>query len=145
MVRFDIKCRAHYICNCNLLVLILISPFPEIPLFHILNACVTFGNVFATDTAVQHVTSLREEDRLSCVIEDVVFEVPPHYRKASDHRRHFGPEDEDDLLQLALQRSLIESGTEEDEVDIWEALRVQRPITPMNQQFGLDEDVQLQR
>lgn len=104
----------------------------------------TFGNVFATDTPVQHVTSLKEEDRLSCVIEDVIFEVPAHYRTASDHRRNYGPEDEDDLLQLAIQRSLIESGTEDDEVDIWEALRVQRPITPMNNHF-VDEDVQLQR
>ena len=121
------------------------SGFPvkiEIPLLHILNACVTFGNVFGTDSPVQYVTSLKEEDRLSCVIDDVVFEVPASYRSA-DHRRQFGPEDEDDLLQLALQRSLIESGTEDDEVDIWEALRVQRPVTPMNN--FVDEDVQLQR
>lgn len=104
----------------------------------------TFGNVFATDTAVPNVTNLREaEDRLSCVIDDVIFEVPANYRKAADYRRQYGPEDEDDLLQLALQRSLNESGAEEDEVDIWEALRVQRPITPMN--HFVDEDVQLQR
>lgn len=103
----------------------------------------TFGNVFATDTAVQHVTTIKEEDRLSCVIDDVVFQVPPNYRQASDHRRQFGPEDEDDLLQLAIQRSLIEAGTEEDEVDIWEALRAQRPVTPMPNLA--DEDVQLQR
>lgn len=89
-------------------------------------------------------TNLREaEDRLSCVIDDVIFEVPANYRKAADYRRQYGPEDEDDLLQLALQRSLNESGAEEDEVDIWEALRVQRPITPMS--HFVDEDVQLQR
>lgn len=104
----------------------------------------TFGNVFATDASVQHVTSLKEDERLSCVIDDVIFEVPSHYRKAADyHRRQYGPEDEDDLLQLALQRSLVEAGTEDDEVDIWEALRVQRPVTPMNN--FVDEDVQLQR
>lgn len=101
--------------------------------------------MFATETAVQHVTNLKESDRLSCVIDDVVFEVPANYRKAADYRRQFGPEDEDDLLQLALQRSLIEQGTEDDEVDIWEALRVQRPVTPMNNFNVVDEDVQLQR
>lgn len=104
----------------------------------------TFGNVFATDAPVQHVTSLKEEDRLSCVIDDIVFKVPPHYRKAADARRQFGPEDEDDLLQLAIQRSLVESGTENDEVDIWEALRGQRPVTPMMNNFS-DDDVQMQR
>lgn len=119
--------------------------FTEIPLFHVLNACVTFGNVFGTDTAVQHVVSLREdENRLSCLIDDCVFDVPADYRRTSDgdHRRQMTLEDEDDLLQFAIQQSLIETGSENDEVDIWEALRGHRPITP--NQFS-DEDTQLQK
>lgn len=124
------------------------SGFPvkfEIPLIHVLNACVTFGNVFAMDTPVKNVDYLREDDsqRLSCVIDDSCFEIPPNYvNKGADYRRQLGFEDEDDLLQYALQQSLIESGTESDQVDIWEALKAPRPLSPAN--LG-DEDAQLQR
>lgn len=117
----------------------------EIPLFHVLNACVTFGNVFALDTPVENVTHIKEEDndRLTCVIDDRCFDVPANYaNKGADHRRQLTFEDEDDLLQFAIQQSLMETGSETDEVDIWEALKAQRPITPSN--FS-DEDQQLQR
>lgn len=124
------------------------SGFPvriEIPLFHVLNACVTFGNVFGLDAAVKYVEHLREEDsqRLSCVIDDSCFEIPSHYtNKSNDYRRQLPFEDEDDLLQYALQQSLLEAGTESEQVDIWEALKAQRPMSPANL---TDEDAQLQR
>lgn len=117
----------------------------EIPLFHVLNACVTFGNVFGLDTPVKHVEHLREEDsqRLSCIIDDSCFDIPPNYAdKSADYRRQLTFEDEDDLLQYALQQSLIESGTESEQVDIWEALKPQRSLSPAN--FN-DEEAQLQR
>lgn len=117
----------------------------EIPLFHVLNACVTFGNVFALDQPVKHVDHLREEndERLSCVIDDSCFDVPMHYaNKSADYRRQMTFEDEDDLLQYAIQQSLMETGSETDQVDIWEALKAQRPLSPAN--FS-DEDAQLQR
>lgn len=148
------------------------SGFPvkiEIPLFHVLNACVTFGNVFALETAVPHVSQIREQpafgagedddddgdhigatsssppntDRLTCIIDDCCFDVPPHYtNKGADHRRQLTFEDEDDLLQFAIQQSLMETGSESDQVDIWEALKAHRPITPNN---FTDEESQLQR
>lgn len=124
------------------------SGFPvkiEIPLFHVLNACVTFGNVFALDTPVKSVEHIGEEgvDRLSCVIDDSVFDVPTHYiNKGADYRRQLTFEDEDDLLQYAIQQSLLESGSETEQVDIWEALKGQRPLSPSNLS---DEDAQLQR
>lgn len=124
------------------------SGFPvkiEIPLFHVLNACVTFGNVFGLETPVKNVENLREEDsqRLSCVIDDSCFDIPPNYAdKSADYRRQLTFEDEDDLLQYALQQSLIESGTESEQVDIWEALKPQRSLSPAN--FN-DEEAQLQR
>lgn len=125
------------------------SGFPvkiEIPLFHVLNACVTFGNVFGLETPVKNVEQLHEEDnqRLSCIIDDSCFDVPPHYAdKGADYRRQLTFEDEDDLLQYALQQSLLESNSDESEqVDIWEALKGQRPLTPGNLN---DEDAQLQR
>lgn len=118
----------------------------EIPLLNVLlNACVTFGNVFALDTPVKNVVNLREDDtqRLSCVIDDCCFDIPSNYaNKSNDYRRQLTFEDEDDLLQYALQQSLLESGTESDKVDIWEALKTDRPMSPAN--FG-DEDTQLQR
>lgn len=141
------------------------SGFPvkiEIPLFHVLNACVTFGNVFALESPVPYVSQIREQpaigdddgnaatsttplntDRLTCIIDDCCFDVPPHYtNKGADHRRQLTFEDEDDLLQFAIQQSLMETGSESDQVDIWEALKAHRPITPNN--FS-DEESQLQR
>ncbi|XP_055534838.1 ankyrin repeat domain-containing protein 13B isoform X2 [Wyeomyia smithii] len=111
------------------------SGFPvriEIPLFHVLNAVVTFGNVFAIDTAVTNVSHLKEsDDRTTCIIDDCCFDVPAEYvRRGSEFRRQVTFEDEDELMQFAIQQSLIESGSENDEVDIWEALRAQRPLTP---------------
>lgn len=124
------------------------SGFPvkiEIPLFHVLNACVTFGNVFAIETPVKNVSYIREDDdRTTCVIDDQCFEVPSHYthRGASSfNRRQLAFDDEDDLVQFAIQQSLLESGSENDEVDIWEALKIQRPNTPS----ALHEDTDLMR
>ncbi len=122
------------------------SGFPvkvEIPLFNFLNACVTFGNVFALETPVEHVTNIQEKDRLSCVIDDRCFDIPTNYtNKGGDYRRQLTFEDEDDLLQYAIQQSLIETGSESEQVDIWEALKAHRPVTPNN--FS-DEDAQMQR
>lgn len=98
------------------------SGFPvkvEIPLFHVLNALITFGNVFALETAVPHVTNIKEEDdRLTCVIDDECFEVPPNYEnRASDYRHQgLGFEDEDELLEYAIRQSLVDTGTENEEV-----------------------------
>lgn len=64
------------------------SGFPikvEIPLFHVLNAVITFGNVFSLDSPVQHVSVIREEEndgRVSCVIDgniSVIIFVRSHY------------------------------------------------------------------
>lgn len=143
------------------------SGFPvkiEIPLFHVLNACVTFGNVFALDTPVPNVTYIREDtvangrdaddeeegaaanciaERLTCIIDDSCFDIPADYtNKGADHRRQMTFEDEDDLLQFAIQQSLLETGSESEQVDIWEALQAHRPLTP--NPFG-NEDEQLQR
>jgi hypothetical protein len=55
------------------------SGFPvkiEIPLFHVINAQITFSNIQARDTPVPGVTSFREESgRSSAAIDDSVFEV----------------------------------------------------------------------
>ncbi|XP_050309299.1 ankyrin repeat domain-containing protein 13D isoform X2 [Anthonomus grandis grandis] len=124
------------------------SGFPvkiEIPLFHVLNARITFGNIFAMDNPVPKVSTIQEEDRLTCILDDSLFQCPSGYVQiaSTDSRRQYSNEEEDDLLQFAIQQSLIESGTEKEEVDIWEALRGQkpsRPETPVN-----TEERELQR
>ncbi|XP_040162660.1 ankyrin repeat domain-containing protein 13D isoform X1 [Anopheles arabiensis] len=123
------------------------SGFPvkiEIPLFHVLNAVVTFGNVFAIENPVPHVSHIRESDeRVTCVIDDACFEAPSGYgvrRGIADFRQQLTFEDEDELMQFAIQQSLVDSGSENDKVDIWEALKAPRPLTPLYY-----EDEQLQR
>lgn len=129
-----------------LILYIILFIFIEIPLFHILNAVVTFGNVFGMENDVTHVTHIRENDRVTCVIDDQCFDIPSYYtKKGADYRRQMTFEDQDDLMQFAIQQSLLDNGNkgnpdDNDEVDIWEALKVERPLTP-----NYYEDAQLQR
>ena len=44
-----------------------------------MNACVTFGNIFAMDESVTGVSLIHEAERLSCSIDDSCFEVPANY------------------------------------------------------------------
>lgn len=131
------------------------SGFPvkvEIPLFHVLNACITFGNVFAMTTPVENVSVIHEDDRITCIVDDRCFDIPSQYaNKDSDVRRQMTL-DEDDMLQYAIEQSLVESssgacgviqqGT--DKVDIWEALRTQYPEGGIGGLPG-DDDAQFQR
>ncbi|XP_068214206.1 ankyrin repeat domain-containing protein 13D [Palaemon carinicauda] len=143
------------------------SGFPvkiEIPLFHVLTARITFGNIFGLDEAISNVGTVSEEERLSCVIDDSVFEAPTGYTIIghSDQQHLQMSMDEDDaLLQYAIQQSLVEAGTEQDQVDIWEALQADhkptvrpqgpnskpasRPSTPSRLSLQTIEDAQLQR
>ncbi|CAG9856866.1 unnamed protein product [Phyllotreta striolata] len=125
------------------------SGFPvkiEIPLFHILNARITFGNIFGTDQDVEKVARVQEENRLTCVLDENLFKCPSGYVHISlDGRRQFSTEEEDDLLQFAIQQSLIDSGTEKEEIDIWEALKTQKPSGQKTPDFMGEEERQLQR
>lgn len=135
----------------------------EIPLFHVLTARITFGNIFGLDEAIDKVATISEEDRLSCIIEESIFEAPSGYTTIghSDQQHLQMSLDEDDaLLQYAIQQSLVEAGTEQDQVDIWEALQADKPVvrpqapdskpgsgpcTPARLSLQTIEDAQLQR
>jgi len=109
------------------------SGFPvkiEIPLFHVINARITFSNIQALDIPVEGVTSVREESgRSSVAIDDGVFATPRSYEAlggASENTmRLYGHnnEEEEIMLQYAIRQSLGETnGDQADQVDIWEAL-----------------------
>ncbi|KAH8283556.1 hypothetical protein KR018_006456 [Drosophila ironensis] len=124
----------------------------EIPLFHVLNACITFGNVFALTSPVDHVATLQEDDRVTCLVDDRCFDVPLSYtNRGSDARRQI-PIDEDDMLQYAIEQSLVETSgaggacgvdaRDDDKVDIWEVLRGQSVV---GSDLLPEDDEQLQR
>ncbi|XP_076653675.1 ankyrin repeat domain-containing protein 13D isoform X2 [Halictus rubicundus] len=118
----------------------------EIPLFHILNARITFGNIFGMDQEVPHVGHLQETNTMTCLVDDSCFEAPMGYvNLGAEVRTQFSLEEEDDLLQFAIQQSLLEAGSERDEVDIWEALRAQKPSRPTTPNMTAEEETQLQR
>ncbi|XP_060754076.1 ankyrin repeat domain-containing protein 13B isoform X2 [Neoarius graeffei] len=128
----------------------------EIPIYHILNARITFGNlngcedggVGRTET---HVDGQKDSPRTetpspgsdsssvssssstnSChggEIPASVFEAPRGYSILGGNQRESMREEEDDLLQYAIQQSLLEAGSEYDQVTIWEALTNSKPGT----------------
>ena len=52
----------------------------EIPLFHVVNARITFSNIQALDIPHQGVTNIKEESgRFSVAIDDAVFDIPRSY------------------------------------------------------------------
>lgn len=109
----------------------------EIPLYHILNACVTFGNLYGADAPaygvicdrtaasslsntsgeplVEHLSQGAVHHKMeptSCVVEDCVFDVGRGYHVVEEASPgHFGTIDEEEqLVQMAVQRSLVEYG-----------------------------------
>lgn len=93
-----------------------------------MNAHVSFNNIFGTQTAVPGVTSIRDGYRLMCDIDESLFEPPSHYtfignsncvhgsvhastrvnyRRLFPDLRKRSLEEDDDLLQYALQNSVI--------------------------------------
>ncbi|NWR76347.1 AN13B protein, partial [Centropus unirufus] len=126
--------------------------FPaEIPIFHILNARITFGNLNGCDEPVSSLrhspsseapspssdsSSVSSSSSLTscraCEMDPALFEVPRGYSVVGSHQDALR-EDEDDLLQFAIQQSLLEAGSEYDQVTIWEALTNSKPGThPMS-------------
>ncbi|XP_055258562.1 ankyrin repeat domain-containing protein 13B isoform X2 [Moschus berezovskii] len=124
----------------------------EIPIFHILNARITFGNLNGCDEPVPLVRGSPSSETPSpgsdsssvsssssttscrgCEISPVLFEAPRGYSVLGGQREATTRDDDDDLLQFAIQQSLLEAGSEYDQVTIWEALTNSKPGThPMS-------------
>ena len=103
----------------------------EIPLFHVINARITFSNIQALDTPVQGVTCIKEDEgRSSVAIDDAVFAIPRSYEMlggaSETSMRMYGQnnDEEEIMLQYAIRQSLgdTSNGDNCDQVDIWEAL-----------------------
>uniref|UniRef100_A0A8C7GS15 Ankyrin repeat domain 13D n=1 Tax=Oncorhynchus kisutch TaxID=8019 RepID=A0A8C7GS15_ONCKI len=120
--------NAHFAKLRDFITLSLPPGFPvkiEIPLFHVLNARVTFSNLCGCDEPVSSVTVHTPEEALhpfNCEVDPSVFEPPPDYTTLGPGRSEPMRDEDDNLLQFAIQQSLLDAGTESDQVTIWEAL-----------------------
>ncbi|KAI2657183.1 Ankyrin repeat domain-containing protein 13D [Labeo rohita] len=123
----------------------------EIPLFHVLNARVTFSNLCGCDEPVSSVIVQSPQGAteagqtpppLQCEVDPSVFEPPPEYTTLGPGRSEPMRDEDDNLLQFAIQQSLLDAGTESDQVTIWEALTNTRPVS---QPPLYEEDSQLER
>uniref|UniRef100_A0AAY4EUG7 Ankyrin repeat domain-containing protein n=1 Tax=Denticeps clupeoides TaxID=299321 RepID=A0AAY4EUG7_9TELE len=106
----------------------------EIPIYHILNARITFGNLNGCEEGGR--SDGETEGQKDCLRTDTpspgeippcLFEAPPGYSVLGGTQRENMREEEDDLLQFAIQQSLLEAGSEYDQVTIWEALTNSKP------------------
>ncbi|KAJ8312912.1 hypothetical protein KUTeg_010285 [Tegillarca granosa] len=74
--------NAHFKKLRDFITLQLPAGFPikiEIPLFHVLNARITFGNIFATEQPMNGVISVVDGETMSCSVDDSCFDPPPGY------------------------------------------------------------------
>ena len=53
----------------------------EIPLFHVLNARITFGNVCASEKEIGGVVCIKEDDQMYCTVDETCFEAPLGYNR----------------------------------------------------------------
>lgn len=98
----------------------------EIPLFHVLNARITFGNVNKCSTeeeAAPTPAGTPTEDAAALVefqVSPTVFEVPPQYHRRGGSRHTPMSNNDEELLQYAIHQSLLESQGINDQEGNWE-------------------------
>ncbi|KAL4604920.1 ankyrin repeat domain-containing protein 13A isoform X1 [Arapaima gigas] len=84
----------------------------EIPLFHVLNARITFGNLnkCSTEEPAGLASPTEEGDtHPPFQVCSSVFEVPAHYRQRGGNRSATVPNHDEELLQFAIHQSLLEA------------------------------------
>uniref|UniRef100_A0A674BW90 Ankyrin repeat domain 13D n=1 Tax=Salmo trutta TaxID=8032 RepID=A0A674BW90_SALTR len=146
--------NAHFAKLRDFITLSLPPGFPvkiEIPLFHVLNARVTFSNLCGCDEPVSSVTVHTPEEApeapppFHCEVDPSVFQPPPDYTTLGPGRSEPMRDEDDNLLQFAIQQSLLDAGTESDQVTIWEALTNSRPVSGHIQSPLYEDESQLER
>uniref|UniRef100_A0A673CQA0 Ankyrin repeat domain-containing protein n=1 Tax=Sphaeramia orbicularis TaxID=375764 RepID=A0A673CQA0_9TELE len=82
----------------------------EIPLFHVLNARITFGNVNKCTTEEEaNTTPAATPTSSGCSVSPSVFEVPPYYHRRGGSRHTPMSNNDEELLQYAIHQSLLDS------------------------------------
>ncbi|XP_045711319.1 ankyrin repeat domain-containing protein 13D isoform X3 [Phyllostomus hastatus] len=149
--------NAHFAKLRDFITLRLPPGFPvkiEIPLFHVLNARITFSNLCGCDEPLSSVwvpapgsAVAASGSPFPCEVDPAVFEVPEGYSVLGAERSEPLRDEDDDLLQFAIQQSLLEAGTEAEQVTVWEALTNTRPGThpPPQATAAYEEQLQLER
>lgn len=98
----------------------------EIPLFHVLNARITFGNVNKCSTEEEAGPTPAEsptEDAAALIafqVNPTVFDVPPHYHRRGGSRHAPVSNNDEELLQYAIHQSLLDSQGISDQEGNWE-------------------------
>lgn len=106
----------------------------EIPLFHVLNARITFGNVNKCSTeeeaiptpAATPTSSGEDEDVAVCAalppfqVSPSVFEVPASYHRRGGSRHTPVSNNDEELLQYAIHQSLLESCRVPGQEGVWD-------------------------
>uniref|UniRef100_A0A672IVL3 Ankyrin repeat domain-containing protein n=1 Tax=Salarias fasciatus TaxID=181472 RepID=A0A672IVL3_SALFA len=98
--------NAHFAKLRDFITLRLPPGFPvkiEIPLFHVLNARVTFSNLCGCDEPVS-----QSPPPFHCEVDPSVFEPPPDYTTLGPGRSEPMRDEDDNLLQFAIQQSLLD-------------------------------------
>ncbi|XP_033258276.1 ankyrin repeat domain-containing protein 13D isoform X4 [Orcinus orca] len=146
--------NAHFAKLRDFITLRLPPGFPvkiEIPLFHVLNARITFSNLCGCDEPLSSVVPApgsaiaASASPFPCEVDPAVFEVPDGYSVLGAERSEPLRDEDDDLLQFAIQQSLLEAGTEAEQVTVWEALTNTRPGAHLPQVTAYEEQLQLER
>ncbi|XP_021540777.1 ankyrin repeat domain-containing protein 13D isoform X1 [Neomonachus schauinslandi] len=148
--------NAHFAKLRDFITLRLPPGFPvkiEIPLFHVLNARITFSNLCGCDEPLSSVWvpapgpgGPASGSPFPCEVDPAVFEVPEGYSVLGTERSEPLRDEDDDLLQFAIRQSLLEAGTEAEQVTVWEALTNTRPgAHPLPQATAYEEQLQLER
>uniref|UniRef100_A0A672U4U1 Ankyrin repeat domain 13A n=1 Tax=Strigops habroptila TaxID=2489341 RepID=A0A672U4U1_STRHB len=86
----------------------------EIPLFHVLNARITFENVNGCRTADRPSSQMAGgalyESGANFEVDQSVFEIPKSYHVQDDSRNIHVQDEDNEIMQFAIQQSLLESG-----------------------------------
>ncbi|CAF1196097.1 unnamed protein product [Rotaria sordida] len=105
----------------------------QIPLYHVLTAKVTFGNIHGIDKTVDGVSTIKEDSISFCAVDENIFAIPAGYRRQGEGEGYHPMMymDDDALLQMAIERSLLDPNetnpttdgqNSSDQVTLYEAL-----------------------
>ncbi|XP_077691572.1 ankyrin repeat domain-containing protein 13A isoform X3 [Eretmochelys imbricata] len=110
------RASAHFARLKDFITLEFPPGFPvkiEIPLFHVLNARITFENVngcrTAEETSSQTAEGAQASKASSFEVDQSVFEIPKSYHTQHDGRNVRVQDEDNEIMQFAIQQSLLES------------------------------------